>query len=361
MIQDSLMQSTRDHIFSGNVYIFHAFDLGEEINLDKIKEAGILYERSLFLPKYFKDYHIPLSVDFPAATAQDYTVGTKIYNFGAVSLLYKIPFTNTLEDLREKLNTIDERFEKQSNQDSAELLKVIKPYISKESLFQTKSSYLIIQIDTNDTNIDSTILKERYGSIIASAVRFETELLSEYQKNEIIESATGYYRGDFIIIDTEAAFIYDADFYEICDLFEYANIQHVELRYFDRVLDHQLNAMYEDKSHTIPVKSFLPFIGTLSSNQVDELGNLKVDISVVAERLENGIKLGGDPYVSELYALLDDQLDLSNWKATIEKKLVILTDIRSVLQHKIDSVREDLLTLLIIVLIIIELLVALMH
>ena len=27
-------------------------------------------------------------------------------------------------------------------------------------------------------------------------LRFETESLSEYQKNEILESAIGYYRGD---------------------------------------------------------------------------------------------------------------------------------------------------------------------
>lgn len=361
MPQDSLNQSSNEHIFSGNLYIFHAFDLGEEIHLDKLKESGVLLERPLFLPKYFKDYHIPLSVHLPKPPTADYAVGAKLYNFGAVSLLYKIPFKHTLEELRQKLNEIDEQFEKQSDYDIADLAKVIKPYMSTPSLFQTKSTYLIIQVDTNDASIDSTILKQRYGSIIASTLRFETEMLSEFQKNEIIESATGYFRGDFIIIDTEAAFIYDAEFDEICDLFEYANIQHVELRYFDRVLDHQLNLMYEDKLHTIPLKSFLPFIGTLSTSQVDELGKLKVDVSVVVERLENGMKLGGDPYVAELYTLLDDQLDLSNWKETVEKKLEIVTDIRSVLQHKIDSVREDLLTTLIIVLIIIELLVAIMH
>lgn len=361
MPKDSLAQSSNEHVFSGNLYIFHAFDLGEEIHLDKLKEAGVLRERPLFLPKYFKDYHIPLSVHLPKSLASNHSVGAKIYNFGAVSLLYKVPFQHTLEELREKLNEIDEQFEKQSSHDVVELLKLIKPYTPKLSLFQTKSTYLIIQVDTNDASIDTTILKEKYGSVIASALRFETEMLSEYQKNEIIESATGYFRGDFIIIDTEATFIYDAEFDEICDLFEYANIQHVELRYFDRVLDHQLNLMYEDKLHKIPLKSFLPFIGTLSTSQVDELGKLKVDISVVAERLENGMKLGGDPYVAELYALLDDQLDLSNWKETIEKKLEIVTDIRSVLQNKIDSVREDLLTSLIIVLIIIELLVAIIH
>lgn len=360
MSKSSITQAS-DHIFTGSLYIFHAFDIGEEINLDKIRESGTLSERPVVLPKYFKNYHIPLSVDLPPTVGEAHCVNAKIYNFGAVSLTYKVPFKSTLEALREKLNEIDDRFQRQSISDVDALFKQIKTYTTKVNFFQTQSTYLIIQVDPTDESIDSTILKERYGSVIASALRFETEMLSEYQKNEIIESATGYFRGDFIIIDTEAAFIYDAEFDEIRDLFEYANIQHLELRYFDRVLDHQLNLIYEDTLHKIPLKSYLPFIGTLSTSQVDELGKLKVDISVVAERLENGIKLGGNPYFAELYALLDDRLDLTNWKETIEKKLEIVTDIRSVLQNKIDSIREDLLTSLIIVLIVIELLVAIMH
>lgn len=359
--ESTLAKNPRDHIFAGHIYIFHAFDIGDEINLEAVHTSNKLKQRVIALPKYFKNYHIPLSVELPETIIPSTCVSTKIYNFGAISLTYKIPFKRTLEDLREHLNQIDEQVQEQAITDVGIIFKHIKPYTTKPTFFQTRSSYVIIQVDTSDTTIDSAILQEQYGSIIASTLRFETEMLSEYQKNEIIESATGYFRGDFIVIDTNAAFVYDAEFEEILDLFEYANIQHLELRYFDRVLDHQLNLIYEDESRKIPLKSFLPFIGTLSTSQVDELGKLKVDISVVAERLENGIKLGGDPYFSKLYALLDDRLDLTNWKETIEKKLEIVTDIRSVLQHKIDSVREDLLTSLIIVLIIIELIVAIMR
>ena len=42
--------------------------------------------------------------------------------------------------------------------------------------------------------------------------------LSEYQKNEILETAIGYYRGDLIIIDTEAAFVYDDEYEDTLDL-----------------------------------------------------------------------------------------------------------------------------------------------
>ena len=134
-------------------------------------------------------------------------------------------------------------------------------------------------------------------------MRFETETLSEYQKNEILESAIGYYRGDLIIVDTEAAFIYDDEYEEVLDLFEFANMQQLELQYFDRVLDQQLNVVYEREIRKLPLLSYLPFIGALKSDPVGDLGKLKVDISVITERLENSIKLAGEAYYSELYSL----------------------------------------------------------
>jgi len=358
---ESTVKTPTDHVFLGNLYLFYAFDVGEEINLDKLRESGSVTSLPLVLPKYFKDYHIPLAVELPHPHATSRCISAKLYNFGAISLTYKIPFESTLEKLRKDLIGIENKFQEQSIIDAGTLFKRLKQFTTRPKFFQTKSSYLLIQVDTAALNIESTLLKELYGSVIASALRFETKMLSEYQKNEILESATGYFRGDLIVIDTEAAFIYDAEYEEILDLFEFANIQYLELRYFDRVLDNQLNILYEEESRKVPLKACIPFIGTLSSNQVDDLGKLKVDISVITERLENSIKLGGEPYFSELYALLNDKLDLTNWKETIERKLTIVHDIRSVLQHKIDSIREDILTTLIIVLIIIELLVGIMR
>lgn len=358
---NSKQESTASHTFSGNVYLFHAFDVGDEINLENIKLSGAVTTRPLSLPKYFKNYHIPLAVELPHPHDTSHCISTKIHNFGAISLTYKIPFDTTLENLREDLSKIDNKFQEQSVSDLSSLFKKIKRFITKPQFFHTRSSYLVVQVDTHEKKIDPALLKKQYGGIIASTLRFETKMLSEYQKNEIMQSAIGYFKGDMIVIDTQASFVYDPDYEEILDLFEFANIQHLELRYFDRVLDNQLNVIYEEKARKVPLKSYLPFIGTLTASPVDELGKLKVDISVITERLESSIKLIGEPYFFELYGLLVDKLDLQNWKDAIEKKLSIVHDIRSVLQHKVDSVREDLMTVLIIILIFIELLVGLTH
>ncbi len=355
MLENNKNQTEQEKpIVSGNVFIFHAFDIGEEINLEKVKTSGIVRPKPLTLSKYFKNYHIPLAVELPKTTTPSLCISAKIHNFGVVSLTYKIPFKNSLEDLREKLDSIDTTYQEQSIKDVSPLFQKLKPFITGPKFFHTRSSYLIIQVDTDPKNISTTKLKEQYGSVIASTLRFETKMLAEYQKNEIMESSIGYFKGDLIVIDTRAAFVYDPDYEEALDFFEFGNIHDLELRYFDRLLDQQLNFIYEEKARKVPLKAYLPFIGTLSPGPIDELGKMKVDISVITERLDSNIKLVGEPYFSELYALLSSKLDLHNRQIAIEKKLSIVHDIRSVLQAKVDAIKEDMLTVLIIVLIFIE-------
>jgi uncharacterized Rmd1/YagE family protein len=57
---------------------------------------------------------------------------------------------------------------------------------------------------------------------------------------------------------------------------------------------------------------------------------------------------------------LVEKLDLNGWHNSINRKLNILSEIRAVFQHKIDAIREDLLSILIIILIFIELMVAIL-
>jgi len=347
---------------SGHIYIFQAFDIGDEIDIEAIEKSGILIQRPFTLSKHFKNYHIPLAVELPHPHSSSHCQSVKIYNFGAVSLTYKIPFRGSLEEVRKELDNMSNEFQEQGVDDTHALFNKIKPYIRRPHFFQTKSDYLVVQLDTNSTLFPNVKeLRDKYGITIASMLRFETETLSEIQKNDILEDAIGYYRGDLIVIDTSAAFVYDKEYEETLEFFEFANIQNLELRFFDRLLDQYLNLIYEEKVRKLSARSYIPFIGTMSQGPIDELAKLRVDISVITERLEGSIKLSGEPYFSELYELLVQKLDLISLRTSIEKKLSIIQDIQSVFQHKSDAARADLLEVLIIILIFIELIVGIFH
>lgn len=352
------MQENKDHIFSGTIYIFQAFDISDDIDLEQVKTSKELIIQPLQLPKYFKNYHIPLMIELPHPHESGKCMSVKLHNFGAVSLTYKIPFEDTLSGMRSKLSDITNQYQEQAFTDMSLLFKKIKQYTSKPQFFYTQSSYVLIQVNPERATITTSTLQEKYGGVIASALRFETETLSEYQKSDILESATGYMKGDLLVIDMDAAFAYDDQAEEILDLFEFGNIQQLELRYFEQLLDRQLTSIYEEKTRKVPVKAYLPFIGTILPGPIDELTKLRVDISVITERLEGSIKSFEEPYYSEIYSLLIDKLELQNTRESINKKLSIMQDIRSVWQKKVDSIKEDILTVSIIILIFIELIVA---
>ena len=42
-----------DHIFSGNILILWAYDVGDDINLEKIEESPTIIKTPLHLPKHF--------------------------------------------------------------------------------------------------------------------------------------------------------------------------------------------------------------------------------------------------------------------------------------------------------------------
>ena len=183
-----------------------------------------------------------------------------------------------------------------------------------------RTCYVVVQVD-QDPTLSATQLKNEYGGIIASLLRFETESLSEYQKNAILASTIGYYRGDMIVIDIDSAFVYDSEYQDLLELFEFANIQKVELSYYDRLLDQQLNKVYQRNIGTVSLKAYLPIIGTWMRDPVSDLGMMQVEISAIIERLESAIKASGDIYVTETYDILVDTLDLQSWKDSINNQL----------------------------------------
>src|SRR5436190_19468565 len=119
----------KDLIFSGNILILCAYDVGEDINLKKIEEARDIIKTPLQLPKHFKQYHVPLSIELPHPHVTSYCISSKIHSFGSISLTYKIPFTDTLENLRINCNTIANKYQEQSIIDAKSIYKKIQQFI----------------------------------------------------------------------------------------------------------------------------------------------------------------------------------------------------------------------------------------
>jgi hypothetical protein len=346
---------SRSPMVSGNIFIFQAFDVGEEMDLKDIAQRKLITPFQHPLPKYFKNYHIPLIIQPPQPEAHNHCEYAALHSFGAISLRYRIPFSTTLEKLRPFVIDTDNTYARSSLCHAEAIFNRLQSEIKQPKFFHGHNEYVLIQMNELPGSLDLATVKQEYGYELASLIRFETENLSEHVRDEILSDAFSYYHKDLIIIDTQAAILCDDEYDEILDLFDFANVQHLELQVFDRMLDTKLNVAYEHDRKSPPLQAYLPFIGAIVSDPVGELSRLKVDISVITDRLETSVKLAGEAYISQLYQVLSEKLDLNNWKESISRKLAIIHDIGSIYEHKLEVIREDLLTCSIIVLIMLEL------
>jgi hypothetical protein len=346
---------------NGNILFFYAFDVGDDIDLDYVKQQGLVEICAVPLSSYFKNYHMPLSfrmseigVEGDVAAGGSSCISSKIYNFGVLSFCYRVPFKDSFEDLKLKILDIKKSFDDKSEIDGQSVFKSISPAVRKPRFYSLKNSYFAVQVQPIKDKMGPEEFKESYGSKIASLLRLEIENLSDYQKDDILASATGYYGQDLIIIDSEAAFIYDDEYFEPMEFLESANIQKLELQYFDRLLDQKLNFFYAQKIHQIPWLAYLPLFGGRVELPVSRLAKLRVDISVITERMEYSIKTTGDAYYIKLYLMLVEKLSLREWRDSINRKLNIIHDLYSVYQDRLDTVHEEILTVVIILLIAFE-------
>jgi len=348
---------------TGNILLFYAYDIGDEINLGKVDSQGLISTYKISRSHYFKDYHIPLGfrlLEKKGGKTIERTdvVLTKMHHFGVLSFCYKIPFEASFDQLKQRVIEVKDAYDKQSDIDARMVLHDINPVVTKPHFYNLKNDYFAVHVNPIEGRLSADEFQEVYGGKIASLLRLELLSLSEYQQDDILSSVTGYYGQDFIIIDSEASFVYDDEYFEAMEFFESANVQQLELQYFDSLIDKRLNYFYQQEPHKIPLRAYVPFVGRRLELPASKLARLRVDISVITERLEYSIKMTGEAYYSKLYSMLVEKLFLREWRDSINRKLEIIGDLQRVHQDHLDTIHEDMLTLVIIILIALEVVLA---
>ena len=351
----------------GNFLLFYSFDVGDEISLKHIQASKNLPTFVLPLSSGFKNYHIPLSFQLsdcdPHGVHRSRTdcISAKIHSFGVMSFCYKIPFVGHLEEIKSKFIEISGVYSERSEADAKAVFGLIEHGIAKPHFYNMVGQYSAVQVTPLDTMTPEDF-KENFGSNIASLLRYEKESLSDYQQAAVLASSSAYYGSDMVIIDGEAAFIYDDEYYEVLEFLEFVNIQRLELKCFDRALDNKLNKFYNsDSAYELSWMSYVPMIKGKEDKLVEELARLRVDISVIVDRLEVSIKMSGDPYHEEIYSMLFEKMLIPQWLESVNKKLSIIQDLYSVYRDRLSGIRGEMLTVVIIVLVGIEAILAFLH
>jgi hypothetical protein len=355
-------------ILQGQVLALFAFDLGYEISLEKLSSTMATtpiqpLSRKKQTPAYLQYTRPPQILHLGFATGHFSVPGTiqaTIFDFGAVSISYRWPMPQKEPILLDELSRISHdlynfNLEPHAREQIEMLMEKLKPAIVRPQLSDLVEDYYIFVIEKLDQPLKAEDLMAQYRSTLAHTLRFETAGLSKLQEDEALSQSLSYLVNDLTLLDWNAAIIYDCDYEDPANVLELLNVELLEARYIDAELDKRI-ADYSSlprRSKEFPIPLRTPY-----KQAIRELAELRIESTLLSERVENSLKLVGDLYLARLHKAAAQRFYLQEWDRIISRKLEIISDFYQLLTDRVNTMQSQTLEIIIVVLILVELVLA---
>lgn len=357
-------------IGSGYITAIYLFDAAEEIDLSAVPRLLSAQPSPARLspkpatPAYVQYQEPPLVVDgdLPEQPGFDgFRARFKIYSYGIVSVALTRPFSGGWDALVEAgWRLIEgERLADRAQTACQQLARRLDPVMSRpRTAFTLSEDYIVFALTRLEPPLAADDLLQQHGNDIARLLRGERAPLSPQERDEALRHRISYLADDLVIPTWNAALVVDteAGAQAAIEIFEFANSQLLEFRYYDALLDSELTRIYDDLQRHRPLWR----LGRHHIRAANQLHALFVDVSELTDRTENALKMVGDVYAARLYAMTAARLGLGAWKQNVADKLKTLDDIYRFSVEQTQIVRGHLLEATIIAILVLELILFLM-
>jgi hypothetical protein len=363
------METVRElpRITKGAFRAFFVYDVADAVDLRQVRtvrgagsaRAPLQLRREA--SSEFIQYPIaPLIVQLPDLEGYGAKVRIKIFDYGVVSIRLSVPFAGSWNDYA----ALSRRLRRDTGLEAAaraaldDVLVEIAATLDDPHEPQIED-YFVLEVEAFDRPLTARELTTDLGSPLTQLLLFEERALVAAEQTEALRVAFSYYDDDLVIVQWDAAFIYDpAEGGEATmDILEFANSQLVEFRTYDARLDEELDAIYALE----PGRSTRTFQrGRESADRADRVRFLLVDILELTDRTSNALKIIGDAYYARLYRAASSRLGLADWQRQIDAKLRSVSEIYRVFQDQAQYARSEFLEIIVIVLIAVEAVIGLL-
>lgn len=358
-------------ILRGRLHAFVAFDWADEIDLDHARrllpaETQDLARRRR-TPSSIGYRPAPLryplgSVKFelPGYGSLEATAEAIVFDFGGVSVSLQVSIERAANELRQLAACLAESQPviEAARQVATELFNKLQGAMQQPRWSPLVEEYFVFELPPGGPLPPTEVLLSEHADWLASLVRLEGEPLSGEEVNAAVQSRISYSPADMLLADWSAAVLIDRDCEETLQAIEFANLQLLEYRYIDNLLDDRLAAAYSTLHRT--VRSWLPFWRT-QGRSLRYLGELRLDVNRLFERTGNALKLVGDQYLARVYRLVAGRLHLADWEHSIRSSLDVVEGAYQVLSDQSASLRIELLEVIVIILIGAEIVMAMVR
>jgi hypothetical protein len=349
---------TAGPIIRGCCHVYYALDIGFAVDLKRCtgliqeaREAGGFHHHAR-TPAYLNLRPAPVHISQTMAPIRGQTFLTEdtvtitIYDFGAVSVGYRIPFEGTLDHLAVLSSELYDhpQFAADARARSESLLAAIGPAVRRAKVREQVEDYLIFAIPSRgEDSRDLRKFLSDHRQVLAQVLSSNTKMLSRQQWREELSRRIAYYDDDLTIITWNASLVFGTNMDDVLTVLELANVQLRELHYLDDRLDDSLQECYDFGAQAKSLKA--------SMRRIREL---MLDGQAFSESVTNAFKPFPDAFLARVYALASRALGLKNFNRSVKDKLSLLNTLYTTVSDEADHERSLRLEWIVIILILIE-------
>ena len=303
---------------------FFLFDVAEAIDLGRVqRELGAGVAAKLApkptTPPYVQYRQPPITIEGHAvamADAEGFDVRFKAFDYGVISVALTRRVSGTWSEWLTLGLSCHESvaLPRDSERLARRLLDRIGDAMTRPRREFLAEDYLVFTVTQLDATASSESLVAARGDTIAQLLRGERSPLSAEERDEVLRHRISYFADDLVIPTWSSAFVRDTESgaQAAIEILEFANSQLLEFRYYDQLLDAELERIYPQLQQTGWLYNWLARRYTRAARQVH---SLFIDVNELTDRTENALKIVGDVYAARLFALATARLGLNQWKA----------------------------------------------
>ncbi len=281
-----------------------------------------------------------------------------LLDYGVASVLYELPIPKgtPLEALlplaEELLDQPTPALDAAARREASDLAAALGPALEKPHAWEGLETYTVFFVRAFEGQTTARDLMER--APLARLLLGETspQPLAHAEVEDVLKHHFSYLADDLAVVDWNSAFVYEPSAVtDIPDLLEFATAHLLELRYYDALLDRELQRLYDE----VEVAGGRTSVLTRRYVKLQRrTAALLLELSEMIERLENAVKIVGDFYLARLYQAAVRRFRLPAWQETVLRKQRLLADVNQLLNAEAGRRRSELLEITIILLLLWE-------
>jgi hypothetical protein len=349
---------------AGQVTALFLYEAAEVINLATVPTliaptAEARLSPKATTPSYVQYRQPPLTLHGDAIGLHDamgFRVRFKLYDYGVISVALVRPLPDSWPELIERALAWqdDPRLAATSESLCRDLVSRLSSAMTAPRTQFVAEDYIVYAVTAADGGPPADLLIEQHGHDIARLLRGERESLSRQEREEVLRHRLSYLECDLVVPTWNAAFVYDTESggQAAVEILEFANSQLVEFRYYDELLDRELERIYADLQRP---SWFKGWFGRRYTRPAQQVHALFIDVNELTDRAENALKFAGDVYTARLFTLTGIRLGLDHWKANVSDKLKTLDDIYRFAVEQTAMARGETLEIMIVLILVFEL------